>query len=189
MSHTIKDDCVVCLEIIDINDSFQLSCGHIFHKTCFVQWKQKTCPVCRQIDKNNIEYFVKIEKDNCYDSVEERFVNINEIEYWFKKKWCVSKVYKKGHGYYGWIDKCIYFTSNDTTNDTNNVYRTGIDNREFYLNSNGNTTTRDKSWANLLKMANKEWIQCMCKCHQDSSKYKDIHMSEYQHKSNITDVR
>ena len=41
----IDTQCSICFEQGD----FQLSCGHIFHKRCIVQWKkrQHSCPLCR----------------------------------------------------------------------------------------------------------------------------------------------
>lgn len=39
----IDTTCAICREDAD----YQLNCGHIFHKRCIMQWKKKTCPLCR----------------------------------------------------------------------------------------------------------------------------------------------
>ena len=35
--------CAICYT----NAEYQLDCGHIFHKRCLNQWKNRTCPLCR----------------------------------------------------------------------------------------------------------------------------------------------
>jgi hypothetical protein len=44
-------ECAICLEILTKNVK-KLSCNHIFHKKCIVQWKRKsnTCPLCRKVN-------------------------------------------------------------------------------------------------------------------------------------------
>ena len=39
----IDTTCAICYEA----GEYQLDCGHIFHKRCIMQWKKKTCPLCR----------------------------------------------------------------------------------------------------------------------------------------------
>lgn len=43
-------DCLVCLLMMDGDDSVNLGCGHQFHKTCLTRWmtSQKHCPSCRK---------------------------------------------------------------------------------------------------------------------------------------------
>ncbi|RHY09866.1 hypothetical protein DYB36_008075 [Aphanomyces astaci] len=49
-SHTDKDnDCVVCMNPNNSNESLVLPCGHIFHEACIGSWLRlrSTCPTCR----------------------------------------------------------------------------------------------------------------------------------------------
>lgn len=41
----IDTQCSICFEQGD----YQLSCGHVFHKKCILEWKkrQHSCPLCR----------------------------------------------------------------------------------------------------------------------------------------------
>src|SRR5271168_2168928 len=40
----LKDECCICQ---DHNDLLITSCKHIVCKTCILNWKEKTCPMCR----------------------------------------------------------------------------------------------------------------------------------------------
>jgi len=47
------DECVICLEVLDMNSTVQLMCGHKLHTTCLkriihVHDTISTCPLCRK---------------------------------------------------------------------------------------------------------------------------------------------
>lgn len=51
--------CAICIDDLQIEDqSFSLTCGHIYHTKCiletFIQTKKRNCPICKEIDKHNI---------------------------------------------------------------------------------------------------------------------------------------
>ena len=43
------NQCSVCLENMNANNSRQIGCNHTFHKRCLERWKRtsRTCPMCR----------------------------------------------------------------------------------------------------------------------------------------------
>ncbi|KAM3718645.1 E3 ubiquitin-protein ligase [Dirofilaria immitis] len=47
---TSRLQCLICLDVLSLNESSAVRCGHIFHLHCILQWleKCKTCPVCRK---------------------------------------------------------------------------------------------------------------------------------------------
>lgn len=52
MSNEEKDECVICLEEINKNDTNSMKktgCNHTFHLNCLIEWKRRcsTCPICR----------------------------------------------------------------------------------------------------------------------------------------------
>ena len=48
LSSTKNNECPICLEkFSDPNEIFLLACAHQLHKTCMVQLRTDTCPVCR----------------------------------------------------------------------------------------------------------------------------------------------
>lgn len=46
----VEGVCAVCLEFLKDQTSWELHCGHAFHRLCIVGWlaKKRTCPVCRK---------------------------------------------------------------------------------------------------------------------------------------------
>lgn len=42
------DNCPICIQLIQQN-KFKTACGHVFHKVCLTQWKERSlsCPICR----------------------------------------------------------------------------------------------------------------------------------------------
>ncbi|EFO22820.2 hypothetical protein LOAG_05668 [Loa loa] len=42
--------CLICLDMLPLNESAAVRCGHVFHLHCILQWFEncKTCPVCRK---------------------------------------------------------------------------------------------------------------------------------------------
>ena len=53
-------DCPICLETINKNDKFTMSCGHSLHYDCFIQFFMNNkchifveCPLCREMNYNN----------------------------------------------------------------------------------------------------------------------------------------
>lgn len=48
--HSSEDDCPVCYEKMNHNNSYETPCGHRFHMNCLIKWRdecQTTCPMCR----------------------------------------------------------------------------------------------------------------------------------------------
>lgn len=51
-------NCVICINDIEFNDKQTLSCEHIFHKECIIDWfkvKTNNCPVCKCKNTNLIK--------------------------------------------------------------------------------------------------------------------------------------
>jgi hypothetical protein len=46
-----KELCVICLKKLD-NNSVKLSCNHILHRECWLEWKKinSSCPTCRNVE-------------------------------------------------------------------------------------------------------------------------------------------
>jgi hypothetical protein len=72
-------ECSICLETINKNDKFKLSCNHELHYKCFLSLILKTngtlfinCPLCRAINTNNERPF-----DNTIDNLK-LFTNKNK---------------------------------------------------------------------------------------------------------------
>lgn len=72
-------ECSICLETINKNDKFKLSCNHELHYKCFLSLILKTngtlfinCPLCRTINTNNERPF-----DNTIDNLK-LFTNKNK---------------------------------------------------------------------------------------------------------------
>jgi len=45
----LDDECIICLNYININDEVALlKCGHVYHKQCIHNWfkKKEVCPLC-----------------------------------------------------------------------------------------------------------------------------------------------
>jgi len=54
--------CVICHERLIYTDTCVLNCNHRFHLSCFLKWKKRNCPLCRENyqmlfdpDYNNLE--------------------------------------------------------------------------------------------------------------------------------------
>lgn len=48
-----SDDCAICKELLESDVVKIQACGHVFHKTCLLEWtesgtEQCTCPMCRR---------------------------------------------------------------------------------------------------------------------------------------------
>ena len=80
------DDCHICA--IKLEDSDQpLSCGHYFHKECFIKTKNTTCPVCRTEVKMSFEDYKLIKSGiiinpelPSFSSIEEEHIVMENIE-------------------------------------------------------------------------------------------------------------
>jgi hypothetical protein len=47
--------CVICLDIIkEFKDKKTLSCEHMFHNTCYIEYNNNTCPICKKENYNII---------------------------------------------------------------------------------------------------------------------------------------
>lgn len=49
----VVDECAICTDPIQVRDSVNLTCSHVFHWTCIRQWRQvqagrAQCPICRR---------------------------------------------------------------------------------------------------------------------------------------------
>ena len=55
-----NDECVICLDTMNTDNSKTLNCGHNFHTTCIESWNsiQITCPICRAISANTFYEFL-----------------------------------------------------------------------------------------------------------------------------------
>src|SRR2546428_785443 len=55
IGYQVYDDCSICLGNI-LDSVYSTNCGHYFHKECMNEWfvYNNTCPVCRQIQKNDV---------------------------------------------------------------------------------------------------------------------------------------
>jgi len=44
-----RDECCICMEVLGVDDSDTLSCGHGYHYNCILQWADRNsfCPLCR----------------------------------------------------------------------------------------------------------------------------------------------
>ena len=53
-------DCSICLDTLENQCTYKLSCGHIFHFECIDYWYRRlrledrscTCPICRRVIEN-----------------------------------------------------------------------------------------------------------------------------------------
>lgn len=53
MTSTTIDKCSICLEILNLQQTYTLQCGHCFHTECQIKWFRNgnsTCPTCRSSD-------------------------------------------------------------------------------------------------------------------------------------------
>jgi len=53
-----EEECLICQEEMGTGKVTQLTCGHIFHKTCIANWlkRKASCPCCRQcVTKESID--------------------------------------------------------------------------------------------------------------------------------------
>lgn len=95
MENMEKETCSICMDELKNIDIDILECNHKYHKTCIYLWfnnnkdKNKTCPICRQIDLGPIsrelykKYKQKEEKENekhlkYYDEFKKHFSNPNK---------------------------------------------------------------------------------------------------------------
>lgn len=46
----IGEDCCICLDDVGTRKSYNLACGHLYHKNCLTDWKQinDSCPMCKR---------------------------------------------------------------------------------------------------------------------------------------------
>ncbi|KAI9297197.1 hypothetical protein K502DRAFT_363448 [Neoconidiobolus thromboides FSU 785] len=61
--------CAVCLDRLILDSKFStltLSCGHIFHANCMLNWNETKCPLCRHSHFQVIEEFKNEKKDSCH---------------------------------------------------------------------------------------------------------------------------
>ncbi len=72
--HSKTDSCSICLNSIRrTRGTRELPCGHLFHKVCINQWKNKqidtTCPMCRKrFDTSKYKLSVRIENTDTEES-------------------------------------------------------------------------------------------------------------------------
>ena len=72
--HSKTESCSICLNSIRrTRGTRELPCGHLFHKICISQWKDKqidtTCPLCRKrFDVSKYKLTVKIENTETDES-------------------------------------------------------------------------------------------------------------------------
>lgn len=53
-----EEECLICQEEMGAEKVTQLTCGHIYHKTCIANWlkRKASCPTCRQsVTKESID--------------------------------------------------------------------------------------------------------------------------------------
>ena len=80
------ENCSICLENIDIDQNYKLSCGHHFHTKCIIEWfrnDKKICPLCRDSPKeinfqNEIENLFTYMRENQDNSVFSEFLQLEE---------------------------------------------------------------------------------------------------------------
>jgi len=48
----VQNECAICLDEINIEDVYILSCNHVYHEVCILKWFEKSkktqCPLCLQ---------------------------------------------------------------------------------------------------------------------------------------------
>lgn len=56
-----KSNCPICLESLRVRDSILLSCSHVFHKNCIINFEKftqtKKCPICRYHNYESKDYY------------------------------------------------------------------------------------------------------------------------------------
>lgn len=59
--HFKKSECPVCYDVMELHNSHETPCGHMFHMNCINQWKNEgnsSCPMCREnISERRPQYF------------------------------------------------------------------------------------------------------------------------------------
>ena len=81
-------ECAICLNSVRITRGApKLECNHIFHTTCFNEWKAQggtTCPMCRDhLKKSLYRIHVKIENletEEIHTHVSERRMGASELD-------------------------------------------------------------------------------------------------------------
>lgn len=83
------NQCMVCLENISESDSYTLSCDHIFHTNCIMNWFRSrsssgNCPLCNDTgsgsSNTSIFYGSKVYYEERYKQVK-KYVNKNKKKY------------------------------------------------------------------------------------------------------------
>jgi hypothetical protein len=48
----VQNECAICLDEVNMNDIYILSCNHVYHEQCILKWfetsKKTQCPLCLQ---------------------------------------------------------------------------------------------------------------------------------------------
>jgi len=113
-------NCVICLNNIEFNNKQTLSCEHIFHRECIIDWfkvKSNNCPICKcknsNLIKNPIQNYINIRYTDFENLI------LNNLD----KKWNytqltlnsnITKKFVKENPYIPWNIEKIY---NIYTND------------------------------------------------------------------------
>lgn len=107
-------NCVICINNIEFNDKQTLSCEHIFHKKCIINWfkvKLNNCPVCKCKNTNIVKNLINNSINNRYSELENLLLNNLD------KKWNyiqltlnsnISKRFIKENPYIPWNIENIY---------------------------------------------------------------------------------
>lgn len=79
------EDCSICLISMDENNSYKVSCNHIFHKACLGTWLENnsTCPCCRNeipMDLNTFPDYINNKNPFQSDIFSNFCLNLTELD-------------------------------------------------------------------------------------------------------------
>ena len=60
----MSDNCIICFEEINNNNSYSLECNHIYHTDCIMKWFRNgnnKCPMCNDTKWDSLPYGIKIQ--------------------------------------------------------------------------------------------------------------------------------
>jgi hypothetical protein len=91
-------DCIICISNIEFNDKQTLSCEHIFHKNCIIDWfkvKTNNCPICKCKNTNIIKPIIINFLNPRYNELENLVLNNLNKNWNYPKLTLNSKITKK----------------------------------------------------------------------------------------------